>query len=370
MTSLPLAGPWIYQLDRENRGVAQRWFSHAFTGATIMLPGTLPGHGIGDRVGLDTPWTGGIFDQSFFNSPDYAPYREPDNFKVPFWLQPETYYAGVAWFQREIEIPADWAGRRLVLELERPHWLTRVWLDEREISEQDALSTPHRHELGTKVTPGLHRLTLRVDNSRLAVNIGDNSHSISDHTQGNWNGVAGRLALHATDTIWIDELDVFPDVAARAITVRGRLAGAVPVGEWTTRPTDGHTVVRQHDAAAFAIGLDNGDVEGTTAEVEDEGFLAFGGGPGIGQCGGIGLGQKCELGNIGEVAGFGHTGDGCFVPLGMVGVVDRSANDHAGDRFVRDCFDAIDDLAEYDGNEVFDGIAFAEDVGIGEFDVT
>ncbi len=242
MNSLPLTGPWTYQLDRENRGVAQRWFSHAFTGATITLPGTLPGHGIGDRVGLDTPWTGGIFDQSFFNSPDYAPYREPDNFKVPFWLQPETYYAGVAWFQRDIEIPAEWEGRRLVLELERPHWLTRLWLDEREISEQDALSTPHRHELGTKVTPGLHRLTLRVDNSRLAVNIGDNSHSISDHTQGNWNGVVGRLALHATDTVWIDELDVFPDVAARAITVRGRLAGAVPAGELTARPTDGHTV--------------------------------------------------------------------------------------------------------------------------------
>ena len=114
--------------------------------------------------------------------------------------------------------------------------------------------------------------------------------------------------------------------------------------------TDGHTVVRQYDAAAVAIGLDNGDVEGTTAEVEDEGFLAFGGGAGISQCSGIGLGQKGKLGDISQVAGFGHAGDGRLVAIGMVRVVDRSADDHAGDGFVRDCFDAIDDLAEHNGD--------------------
>ena len=210
--------------------------------ASIILPGSLPGQGIGDRVGLDTPWTGGIFDKSFFTSPAYAAYRESDNFKVPFWLQPETYYAGVAWYQREIEIPADWAGRRLVIELERPHWITRLWIDDRELGEQDALSTPHRYELGASVTSGRHRLTLCVDNSRLAVNIGDNSHSISDHTQGNWNGVVGRLSLYATDTIWIDRLDVFPDVAGRTIAVRGRLGGVAPAGALSAQSLDGIAV--------------------------------------------------------------------------------------------------------------------------------
>jgi hypothetical protein len=73
--------------------VLHRWFALPSFDAPITLPGSLPGHGIGDRVGLDTPWTGGIADRSFFNLPSYAPYREPDNFKIPFWLQPETYYA-------------------------------------------------------------------------------------------------------------------------------------------------------------------------------------------------------------------------------------------------------------------------------------
>ena len=196
MKSLSLAGTWSFSLDRESHGIARRWFSRELPERT-ELPGSLAVKGIGDPVDLDTPWTGGIFDKSFFTSPAYAAYREPDNFKVPFWLQPETYYAGVAWYQREIEIPAEWAGRRLVIELERPHWITRLWLDDRELGEQDALSTPHRYELGTGVAPGRHRLTLRVDNSRLAVNIGDNSHSISDHTQGNWNGVVAAALFAA-----------------------------------------------------------------------------------------------------------------------------------------------------------------------------
>lgn len=243
LSGLDLAGLWSCRLDRENLGVARRWFAAPLAvDHTVALPGSLPGQGIGDHVGLDTPWTGGIFDRSFFTEPAYAPYREPGNFKVPFWLQPETYYAGVAWYQREVEIPADWSRRRLVLELERPHWLTRVWLDERELGEQDALSAPHRHELGAQVAPGVYRLTVRVDNSRLAINIGDNSHSISDHTQGNWNGIVGRLALHATEPVWIDRLDVFPDLAARAVTVCGRVGGAVLAGAWTSPPLDGIAV--------------------------------------------------------------------------------------------------------------------------------
>ena len=253
--SLSLAGEWEVRLDRAKAGERERWFAAPLSDATpIRLPGSVQQAGLGDPVGIETPWTGGIFDKTFFTAPEYAAYREPDNFKVPFWLQPETYYAGVAWYQREIEIPAGWAGRRVVLELERPHWITRAWIDDRELGEQDALSTPHRHEIGAKLAPGRHRLTLRVDNSRLAVNIGDNSHSISDHTQGNWNGVVGRLALHATPTEWIDRLEVFPDVAARAITVRGRLSGSVPAGALAPQPLDGIEVeLRAGERAPVSI---------------------------------------------------------------------------------------------------------------------
>ena len=62
-------------------------------------------------------------------SAQYAKYRQPGNIKVPFFLQPEKHYVGAAWYQRDVDIPAAWQGKRVVLSLERPHWETRVWLD-------------------------------------------------------------------------------------------------------------------------------------------------------------------------------------------------------------------------------------------------
>src|SRR5690606_6494533 len=106
----------------------------------------------------------GIFDPSYFTSPEYAPYRQRDNIKVPFWLQPATHYVGASWFQRQVDIPADWAGRRIVLTLERPHWKTTVWLGDRQIGTNDSLSTAHEYDLGD-AQPGKHLLTIRVDNT-------------------------------------------------------------------------------------------------------------------------------------------------------------------------------------------------------------
>ena len=205
--TLDLAGQWRVQLDGENNGAVSQWFARPLPASSITLPGSLPGAGIGDPIAVDTKWTGGIFDKSYFSAPEYVPYRESGNIKVPFWLQPETHYVGAAWFQRDIDIPTAWNGRHVVLSLERPHWKTTVWLDNREIGSNDALSVAHEYNLGASVTPGTHRLTIRVDNT-LNPDIGENSHSVTDHTQGNWNGIVGRIELKATAPVWIDDLQI------------------------------------------------------------------------------------------------------------------------------------------------------------------
>src|ERR1035437_8222837 len=122
------AGKWRFQLDRSNAGIEERWFERLLPDR-IKLPGSLPAQGIGDDVTVETKWTGDIVDRSWFTAPEYAPYSKSGNIKVPFWLQPEKYYVGAAWYQRDVEIPPDWKGKRVVLTLERPHWETRVWVD-------------------------------------------------------------------------------------------------------------------------------------------------------------------------------------------------------------------------------------------------
>ena len=219
--SLDLSGTWRFQLDRENNGAAAQWFTRPLTG-TIALPGSLPGAGIGDPITVDTKWTGDIIDKSYYTAAEFASYRQPGNIKVPFWLQPDTHYVGAAWFQRDIEIPASWQGRHIELLLERPHWKTTVWFDDREIGSNDSLSVAHDYDLGTSISPGSHRLTIRVDNT-LAPDIGQNSHSISDHTQGNWNGIVGRIELKSTAPVWIKDLQVQSRIADRMVIVRGQL---------------------------------------------------------------------------------------------------------------------------------------------------
>jgi hypothetical protein len=219
--TIDLSGKWRFALDRANKGGGAKWFARVLE-KSIMIPGTLPGQGIGDAVTVDTKWTGGIVDRSYFTSALYAQYREQGNIKVPFWLQPDTHYVGAAWFQRDIEIPDAWAGLRVTVSLERPHWKTAAWLDGNELGSRDSLSVAHVYDLGIPAA-GAHVLTIRVDN-RPDPDVGENSHSISDHTQGNWNGIVGRVEMTATQPVWIDDLQVFSGSPDRVVLVRGHVS--------------------------------------------------------------------------------------------------------------------------------------------------
>ncbi len=219
-----LAGEWRFRLDPDDAGVRDEWFKDDLP-ERIRLPGSLQEQGFGYDVSTETKWTGGIKDRSWFTADRYAPYRKPGNVKVPFWLQPATHYVGPAWYQQTVEVPPAWKGRRIVLHLERCHWTTTVWVDGTKAGSRDSLSVPHEYDLTAHLAPGAHRLTIRVDN-RMHVSVGANAHSVTDHTQSNWNGIVGRTELRATPTVWIEDLQVYPDVAARQVRVEMVLGNA------------------------------------------------------------------------------------------------------------------------------------------------
>lgn len=226
-----LAGTWRFRLDPEDVGIAEGWFGRTLP-QEIDLPGSLQEQGFGNEITLDTEWTGTLYDQDWHTRPEYQEYTVPGNIMLPFWLQPERHYVGVAWYEREIEIPEDWEGRRVVLFLERPHWETTVWVDGRSVGSNDSLSTPHVYDLGTELVSGSHRLGIRIDN-RVHVPVGLNAHSISDNTQTNWNGIVGRIALVSTTPVWLDDVQVYPDLDARTALV------VATIGNATGRPGSG-----------------------------------------------------------------------------------------------------------------------------------
>lgn len=219
---LDLAGEWRFAIDSLDRGEKQRWFAQELA-EKITLPGSMTTNGKGGNISLKTPWTGQIVDSSYFFKPEYAAYRQPGNIKVPFWLQPVKYYKGAAWYQKTIEIPAAWAGRPIELYLERAHWETTIWLDDQPLGTQNSLGTAHVATLGPAATPGRHRLTVRVDNRVKDFNVGQNSHSISDHTQSNWNGLVGQLYLAARPRVYVAGAQLFPDIHRKQVVVRLQL---------------------------------------------------------------------------------------------------------------------------------------------------
>ncbi len=214
--SIDLSGKWKFKLDPNDKGVQEQWFQKRLS-QKIILPGSLQEQGYGFDVDVNTKWTGQIVDKSWYTAPEYAEYRKKGNVKVPFWLNPDKHYVGVAWYQREFTLPKDWKDSPVVLTMERLHWETSVYVDGEKIGENNALLVPHRYVL-SDLNPGKHILTVRVDN-QMNINVGENAHSVSDHTQSNWNGITGKILLEKKSSVYLEEVQVYPNIKSREIQV-------------------------------------------------------------------------------------------------------------------------------------------------------
>jgi beta-galactosidase len=222
-----LAGEWRFALDRDDAGVKAAWFANDLSATTkISLPGILQTQGYGDDIMAETQFVAALpRDMRWYLLPQYAQYTKPGHVEVPYLSQPVKHYLGVAWYQREIEVPAAWKGRRVGLHLERTRWQTTVYLDEKEMGECHSLVAPHDFDLGM-LTPGKHRLSIRIDN-RMILPYRPDGHSVSDGEGGTWNGIVGRIELSSTSPVWIEDAQVFPNVEAKSAQVRVRVGNAM-----------------------------------------------------------------------------------------------------------------------------------------------
>lgn len=191
-------------------------------------------------------------------------------------------FSGPAWYRRTVDIPADWAGKRVQLRLERTKY-TQVWLDERLLGDGHLYGTPQTFDLGAAVPPGAHTLTVLVDNRPERRPARGQAHQFDDSVQTNWNGILGDISLTATDTVWLDDIQVRSDVAARIFRVTARVGNVS--GRSTTGTITVEAVSFNHDGAAhrpapqtatFATAADRGATVtfdlplGTDARLWDE----------------------------------------------------------------------------------------------------
>ena len=216
--TLDLSGMWRFQLDPMGFGKTpgSELYLDRLT-ENIMLPGSTDQGGKGIR-----------------NTARYI-----DRLSRKF------EYMGMAWYQREFVVPAGWAGKSVSLKLERCHWETTVYVDGRHVGSEERLSTPDVFDLTPWATPGVHTLTVCVDN-RLKYPMDQWTHGTTEYTQTNWNGIVGEMILTAREKVHLRRIDAYPDVAAKAVRVKAEMtplpAGSRGTLELTVRDAGGRTV--------------------------------------------------------------------------------------------------------------------------------
>lgn len=204
--TIPLGGTWKFRLDAEDVGVEQEWFAQEFEDS-IQLPGTTDENHKGTKI-----------DERCVDR-----------------LSRVWYWKGPAWYKRHVTIPDAWAGKRITLFLERSKH-TRVWVDRTFCGWEDTLSAPQVFDVTAAMTPGAHTITVLVDNSKLPP-VGP-SHAVDERTQTNWNGIVGKMELQANDPVWLEDVQVYPDIEKKQAVVR------VAVGNETGKPVSGQITVR------------------------------------------------------------------------------------------------------------------------------
>ena len=208
-----LQGEWDFGLTKEQLS------------DKIVLPGSMPERLKGDDVTIDTKWVGSLYDSSFYFNPYMAKYRTKENIKFPFFLTPAKHYVGKAYYHRTVEVPKAWKKKRVVLSLERPHIVSTLWVNGKEVGTRNSLCVAHEWDVTAFVKAGTNDLLVCVDNDPKLVGVGMDSHSVTDQTQGDWNGIVGKMELIATPKTYIDQIDVFPNVKDKSVTIRAKIVG-------------------------------------------------------------------------------------------------------------------------------------------------
>lgn len=190
---ISLEGNWGLQLDTAGTGIAPGWLAKPCTDS-LFLPGTTD---MGKKGTYNTDMT-----QTTALSREYM-------------------FEGKALYTKQVDIPEEWAGTsvHLVMERTKP---TTIWIDGKEVGSNSDISTAQQYDLSSYLSPGTHALAILVDNGKEAVpeKVYGSSHAYSASTQTNWNGIIGDFYLESAPLCGIDDIQLYPDVAKKAVTAK------------------------------------------------------------------------------------------------------------------------------------------------------
>lgn len=196
--TIDLSGNWAFSLDAAGTGITEQFFNTLPGNDTITLPGTT------SQAGKGTP----------------------SDVKETGFLTDPYLYEGYAWYQKEIHLDKECHDKNIFLHLERTR-LTQVWVNDTLIGKQDSLTTPHHYDLTPAITKDTFLLTILVSNVDYPTKGG---HLTSPDTQTNWNGIIGEISLHICDTVYIEQVQTYPDTDNKSVRITLHTVNTTQVG--------------------------------------------------------------------------------------------------------------------------------------------
>lgn len=218
-------GAWPFRMDPDNVGEAQKWFGPetSFTDS-IQVPGCWDAQGFG---------------------------AETDKLRHQF--------LGKAWYKRQVDVPADWAGKRVYLRISAVHRYASVWVNGKFLGEHIGYLSPFEYDITDLAAPSTTAsVAVRVDSvQRWDVDTMLGAFDIIDYMDTYWGGIYGHVSIEARNAAYLEDLFVEPRVNPASCRVSATVKGEVPEGA-TVRlellDQRGQTVgtAVSHDAVASA----------------------------------------------------------------------------------------------------------------------
>jgi hypothetical protein len=182
---LNLNGAWQFRFDGENAGVAADW-----AGSGMVFP---------DTITVPFPWGSR--------------------------LSGVESKADVAWYRRTLTVPESWKGRRVFVVIGACDWLTRGWIDGRDLGEHRGGYTPFEFEITREVKWGREQsFVLRVD---------DTPHPFKlegKQGYGQAKGIWQTVYLEARPAAHVTSVHFTPDIDAGKVMVTTTFSDAMPAG--------------------------------------------------------------------------------------------------------------------------------------------
>lgn len=206
---IDLSGEWSLRLDSLDTGAKENWqMAWEEESQKVQLPGTLDEAGIGTKDTLNPALNNYVLSS----------------------LTRKRQYIGKAWYQKQIEIPKQWKGKSLMLNLERVLWKSTVFVNGEEVGSRESLIGNHQYEL-SNLKAGENTISILIDNSDFYPDInviGDRypvkvnqemAHAYTNHTQIKWNGILGDISITPFSENIFKNVEVYPNTKTGSLNI-------------------------------------------------------------------------------------------------------------------------------------------------------